>query len=62
MNKQTSILNDAKPNVAEMSLDELGAVNGGSKFSDIVDCVVDTASAVYHFVTGTITSHATTLK
>jgi hypothetical protein len=61
MNKQTSILSYAEPKAVEMTLDELDAVNGGGKFSDIVDCVVDSVSAVYHFVTGTITSHATTL-
>lgn len=41
----------------ELAIDELDAVNGGSKLSDVVDRVV----AIYHFVTGTITSHATTL-
>ena len=61
MNKQTSILNNAEPNAVEMSLDELAAVNGGGKIGDIIDSIVDRVSAVYHFVTGTITSHATTL-
>jgi hypothetical protein len=46
-----------KPDAGELSLDELGAVNGGSKLSDVIDRVI----AIYHFVTGTITSHATTL-
>jgi hypothetical protein len=44
-------------NAGELSIDELEAVNGGSKFSDVIDRIV----AIYHFVTGTITSHATTL-
>jgi hypothetical protein len=44
-------------NAGELSIDELDAVNGGSKFSDVIDRIV----AIYHFVTGTITSHATTL-
>jgi hypothetical protein len=44
-------------NAGELSIDELDAVNGGSKLSDVIDRVV----AIYHFVTGTITSHATTL-
>ena len=41
----------------ELSIDELDAVNGGSKLGDVIDRVI----AIYHFVTGTITSHATTL-
>ena len=61
MNKQTSILNAAEPKAVEMSLDELDAVNGGGRIGDIIDGIVDRVSAVYHFVTGTITSHATTL-
>ena len=40
----------------ELSIDELDAVNGGSKLGDVIDRVI----AIYHFVTGTITSHATT--
>ena len=61
MTKQTSIPGDAEPKAAEMTLDDLDAVNGGGKIGDIIDSVVDRVSAVYHFVTGTITSHATTL-
>jgi|KBSMisStaDraftv2_1062788.scaffolds.fasta_scaffold320884_1 hypothetical protein len=61
MNKQTSTLNNAEPKAVEMSLDELDAVNGGGKVGDIIDSVVDRVVAIYHFVTGTITSHATTL-
>jgi hypothetical protein len=45
------------PSAGELSLDELDAANGGSKLSDVIDRVI----AIYHFVTGTITSHATTL-
>jgi hypothetical protein len=48
---------NGKLSAGELSIDELDAVNGGSKLSDVIDCVV----AIYHFVTGTITSHATTL-
>ena len=44
-------------NAGELSIDELDAVSGGSKLSDAIDRVV----AIYHYVTGTITSHATTL-
>jgi hypothetical protein len=47
-----------KSNAGELSMDDLNAVNGGSKFSDVIDRIV----AIYHFVTGTITSHATTLS
>jgi hypothetical protein len=61
MNKQTSIPGDAEPKAVEMNLDELDAVKGGGKVSDIIDSVVDRVVAIYHFVTGTITSHATTL-
>jgi hypothetical protein len=46
-----------KLNAGELSIDELDAVNGGSMLSDVIDRVV----AIYHYVTGTITSHATTL-
>jgi hypothetical protein len=46
-----------KLNAGELSIDELDAVNGGSRLSDVIDRVV----AIYHYVTGTITSHATTL-
>ena len=49
--------NADRPNAGELSIDELDAVNGGSKLSDVIDRVV----AIYHYVTGTITSHATTL-
>jgi hypothetical protein len=41
----------------ELSIDELDAVTGGSLMTDIIDRV----AAVYHFLTGTITDHATTL-
>jgi hypothetical protein len=43
--------------VGELSIDQLDGVNGGSRLSDVIDRVV----AIYHYVTGTITSHATTL-
>lgn len=46
-----------KLNAGELSNDELDVVNGGCKLSDVIDRVV----AIYHYVTGTITSHATTL-
>ena len=46
-----------KPSAGELSIDELDAVNGGSRLGDVIDRLV----AIYHFVTGTITSHATTL-
>ena len=46
-----------KLNAGELSIDDLDAVIGGTKLSDVIDRVV----AIYHFVTGTITSHATTL-
>lgn len=61
MNQQTSNLNDAEPNAVEMTLDELDAVNGGSKVGDIIESVVDRVVAIYHYCTATITSHATTL-
>jgi len=61
MNQQTSIPGNAEPNAVEMSLDELDAVNGGGKIGDIIDSVVDRVVAIYHYCTGTITSHATTL-
>jgi hypothetical protein len=61
MNQPTSIPGNAEPNAVEMSLDELDAVNGGGKIGDIIDSVVDRLSAIYHYCTGTITSHATAL-
>jgi hypothetical protein len=44
-------------NARELTIDELDAVSGGSLLNDIIDRAV----AIYHFCTGTITSHATTL-
>src|SRR4051812_13036483 len=44
-------------NAGELSIDELDIVNGGCKLSDAIDRVV----AIYHYVTGTITSPAQTL-
>jgi hypothetical protein len=41
----------------ELTVEEIDAVSGGGCISDFIDRVV----ATYHFLTGTITSHATTL-
>lgn len=46
-----------KLTAGELSIDELDVVNGGSKLSDVIDTIV----TIYHYVTGTITSHATAL-
>jgi hypothetical protein len=45
------------PGVVELSIDELDVVNGGCKLGDVIDRL----ATIYHYVTGTITSHATTL-
>jgi hypothetical protein len=41
----------------ELTVAELDMVSGGGLIGDIIDRVV----AIYHFYTGTITDHATTL-
>ena len=56
MNEMHEIVNN-EMDIRELTVDELNDVSGGNWVRDIFD----RARMVYQFMTGTITSHATTL-